>query len=140
MHGQPTIKILPSCSKPNKCVTIHTDMNEGVKSITQTSCTCNIRHSVGSVQRNDTVEARLLLHCFSWPVVITGISRMSRNYFSLMGTHLVDSSSASLSASNKPHRRRWSIKQVWRTWCSTVSCNKGKLWDSLQPSHFGRRT
>jgi hypothetical protein len=140
MHGQSVIKILSSSSKPNKCVTILTDMNAGVKPTTETPCICNIRHSVGSVQRNDTVEARLLLHCLSWPVVITGISGMSRNYFSFMETHLADSFSASLSASNTPHRRRWSIKQVWRTWCSTVYWNKGKLWDSLQPSHLGRRT
>jgi hypothetical protein len=115
-------------------------MNAAVKPTTETPCTCNTRHAMGSVKYNGTVEARLLLHCFSWPIVNTVISGMSRNYFFLTKTHLADSSSASLSASNTPHRRRRSIKQVWRTWCSTVFWNKGKLWDSLQPSHLGRRT
>ena len=76
-----------------------------VKPPTEMPCTCNTRHSMGGVQRNGNVEARLLLHCFSRPIVTTGISGMSRNYFFLMETHLEDSSSASLSASNTPHRR-----------------------------------
>jgi hypothetical protein len=54
IHGQTTLK----------CVTIITDMNAGVQQTTEAPCTCNIRYSVGSVQRNDTVEVRLLLHCF----------------------------------------------------------------------------
>jgi hypothetical protein len=94
------------------------------------------------IQHNCIAVVRLLSTAIIGLMSLRMLVEWVRNYFLVMQTHLAESSSASLLASNIPHRRRWSIKQMRRTWYPTVSCNKGrpKLWNISLPSHLGLRT